>query len=303
MTELVEVFEDGILDPSLWSLYTIGGGSTSEINGRLECQSPVTNSWGGIRTVNPYNISEGEVTVRCGFLTPPVGMMSLKISPQLVNPGAEGNFHTIYFSSRWNEVTFAKRINGTWTTIAQTPVTIAGIMGLSFTLTGGVVSAFYDAGFGWIKLGDDVLSSNLYSAAYTSIFGASNGQGNGLGWFDNFYVNYGELPPPVYHNLTISASAGGGTQPSPGIYPLLENTEVILAASPDYGYTFVNWVIDEVSYDVNSLKVVMDKDHYANAVFQVAQQPPPPPVESNLLSAITIIIGEVVVGIILITRK
>lgn len=74
---------------------------------------------------------------------------------------------------------------------------------------------------------------------------------------------------PTY-NLTITATAGGTTDPTPGIYTYDEGANVQVTAIPDANYEFAYWELDgEYNGTSNPTNVLMDKNHTLKAVFAV----------------------------------
>ncbi len=78
-----------------------------------------------------------------------------------------------------------------------------------------------------------------------------------------------KLRLPVYQ-LTVAASTGGTTSPSPGIYSYEEGTEVTLKAVADSNYKFVTWSGD-ISDTNNPTTITMDSNISITANF--AQKP------------------------------
>jgi outer membrane protein assembly factor BamB len=69
------------------------------------------------------------------------------------------------------------------------------------------------------------------------------------------------------HNLTITASYGGTTEPEPGTYAYVENTMVGVTATPSIGYNLDHWELDGFTTYLNPINVTMDRDHALMAVF------------------------------------
>ena len=69
------------------------------------------------------------------------------------------------------------------------------------------------------------------------------------------------------YTLTLSAGAGGTTDPVPGTYNYDQGTQVSLKAVPASGYEFSNWSGD-VSGTTNPVTVTMDSDKSATANFK-----------------------------------
>jgi len=76
-----------------------------------------------------------------------------------------------------------------------------------------------------------------------------------------------ETPVPE-HTLTITSTAGGTTNPSPGIYSYAQGTNVSVRADPDPWYILDHWELDEANVGApNPIQVTMDTDHTLHAVF------------------------------------
>jgi uncharacterized delta-60 repeat protein/uncharacterized repeat protein (TIGR02543 family) len=71
------------------------------------------------------------------------------------------------------------------------------------------------------------------------------------------------------YNLTISASAGGTTDPSPGDYTYDSGIQVSITATPDSGYRFSKWTGDVPSGQENDnpITVIIDSDKSITANF------------------------------------
>jgi len=74
--------------------------------------------------------------------------------------------------------------------------------------------------------------------------------------------------------LTVSSTAGGTTDPTPGSYRYPADTVVRVTAYPVSGYRFVRWELDGVQKTMNPIDVPMDSDHSLHAVFEAI--PPGP---------------------------
>jgi hypothetical protein len=86
---------------------------------------------------------------------------------------------------------------------------------------------------------------------------------------------------PLQYNLSVSSNGGGAvTTPGEGTFDYEEETVVILVASPDTGYQFLNWSgdVDTVaSVNATSTTITMNADHSIMANFEVG-----PPVQHSL---------------------
>jgi len=73
---------------------------------------------------------------------------------------------------------------------------------------------------------------------------------------------------PGPHILTLSATAGGTTDPEPGTYPYDGGTEVAIKGIPNSGYRFTNWSGD-ASGTYYQITIAMDSDKSITANFSV----------------------------------
>ena len=72
----------------------------------------------------------------------------------------------------------------------------------------------------------------------------------------------------IDYNLTITATAGGTTDPIPGVYSYPCGSSVSVEAVPDSCYVFDHWELDTVDVgSANPYSVLMDDDHVLHAVF------------------------------------
>ncbi len=72
----------------------------------------------------------------------------------------------------------------------------------------------------------------------------------------------------VNYTLTITATAGGTTNPVPGVYMCSGGTSVNVTALPGAGYRFDHWVLDgSPSGSANPISVLMNSNHSLEAVF------------------------------------
>jgi hypothetical protein len=86
-----------------------------------------------------------------------------------------------------------------------------------------------------------------------------------------------EFPPLPRYTLTISAGAGGTTDPAPGSYEYEEETSVRVTAIPYTGYAFDHWTLDGSIRSENPITVTMDSNYSLTAAFKKVEAPPPPP--------------------------
>jgi len=82
------------------------------------------------------------------------------------------------------------------------------------------------------------------------------------------------------YTLTISATTGGTTDPSPGTYTHDSGTEVTIQAIANSGYNFVGWDGD-ASGTTNPIAITMDSDKSVSANFEAIPSPPKPPDEDS----------------------
>lgn len=83
------------------------------------------------------------------------------------------------------------------------------------------------------------------------------------------YLAHAVFEPVPTHTLTISATTGGTTNPTPGPHDYVENTTVSVSATPSPGYRFVKWEVDGTEYSVPNFDVIMTKNYFANAIFEL----------------------------------
>lgn len=77
---------------------------------------------------------------------------------------------------------------------------------------------------------------------------------------------FSEAPPL---KLTISATTGGTTTPTPGAYEYKLGTVATVSANPSDGYRFLKWQLDETDAGTNlSINITMDRDHALTAFFE-----------------------------------
>jgi hypothetical protein len=88
---------------------------------------------------------------------------------------------------------------------------------------------------------------------------------------------------PTYGTLTISANAGGTTNPAPGSYNVAEGSSVAVRAVPNSGYRLARWVLNGTdSGNAESISFIMSGNPTLQAVFEVI---PPPPTYTLFISA------------------
>jgi hypothetical protein len=63
-------------------------------------------------------------------------------------------------------------------------------------------------------------------------------------------------------------ATGGNTSPGSGIYTYVQGTEVAVTATPQAGYSFDHWGLDEINIgSTNPVDILLDKNHTLLAVF------------------------------------
>jgi len=77
----------------------------------------------------------------------------------------------------------------------------------------------------------------------------------------------GNYRAPCTCNLTITTTAGGSTNPEPGIHTYSVGTSVTVTPIPTGFYKLDHWVLDGVNKTDNPINVVMNVDHNLQAVF------------------------------------
>jgi len=88
----------------------------------------------------------------------------------------------------------------------------------------------------------------------------------------------GDIPLWEEYSLTISASAGGTTDPAPATYTYPNGTQVSVTAIPSTNYAFDYWELDGAYAGTeNPITITMDSDHTLKAYFTYSPPPPPPP--------------------------
>jgi PKD repeat protein len=73
----------------------------------------------------------------------------------------------------------------------------------------------------------------------------------------------------INYTLTITATSGGTTDPSPGTYIYASGSVVEVTAIPDVNYKFVHWEIDGANITSNPITILMNKSYTLHAVFQL----------------------------------
>ena len=73
----------------------------------------------------------------------------------------------------------------------------------------------------------------------------------------------------INYTLTITATSGGTTSPSPGTYVYASGSVVDVTASPYVNYKFVHWEINGANITDNPITITMNKSYTLHAVFQL----------------------------------
>ncbi|MEM2995805.1 MAG: hypothetical protein QXI91_07350 [Candidatus Bathyarchaeia archaeon] len=86
---------------------------------------------------------------------------------------------------------------------------------------------------------------------------------------------YGSAPPPTCA-LTITTTAGGTINPQPETYTYSEGQKVPVQATPNNGYVFDHWELDNTNIgSANPVNVTMNTNHNLKAYFTLAPTPTP----------------------------
>ena len=73
----------------------------------------------------------------------------------------------------------------------------------------------------------------------------------------------------INYTLTITATAGGTTNPVPGTYIYASGSSVSVVAVPSVNYKFIHWELDGSNVTDNFITVLMNSNHTLNAVFKL----------------------------------
>jgi len=117
---------------------------------------------------------------------------------------------------------------------------------------------------------------DFYKGPYQNITG-SDGIGDTPYTIDlNNTDNYPFINPwpPSNYTLTITATYGGTTSPSPGTYTYIEETTVQVTATPRISYVLDYWELNGSTEHSNPINVTMNSDHTLHAVFKYIVPPP-----------------------------
>jgi hypothetical protein len=71
----------------------------------------------------------------------------------------------------------------------------------------------------------------------------------------------------ITYQLSIISTAGGTTNPAPGIYTYVNGTQVVITAVPYNGYSFDNWLLDGLKTTQNPITIIMNANHTLEAYF------------------------------------
>ena len=71
----------------------------------------------------------------------------------------------------------------------------------------------------------------------------------------------------LLHKLSINTTAGGTTDPAPGIHSYFDGEQVTVTATPELGWVFDHWLLDGSPVLSNPISVTMSQDHTLQAVF------------------------------------
>lgn len=146
---------------------------------------------------------------------------------------------------------------------------------LTYTLTilpsaGGTTNPI--AGDYTYTAGDGATVEALHDPCYEFVYWLLDGSNAGSDNPTTVLMNSNHALQPVFaqitYDLTVSAGAGGTTDPVPGTYSYDEGTNVQIRAIPDANYEFVYWELDGVYNGTgNPTTVLMNENHTLKAVF------------------------------------
>jgi parallel beta-helix repeat protein len=71
----------------------------------------------------------------------------------------------------------------------------------------------------------------------------------------------------ITYQLSIISTAGGTTNPAPGIYTQVNGTQVVITAVPYNGYSFDYWLLDGVKTTQNPITIIMNANYTLEAYF------------------------------------
>jgi hypothetical protein len=113
------------------------------------------------------------------------------------------------------------------------------------------------------------LPSANYFLDHWVLDGSSAGSANPISVLMNSNRTLHAVFSLINYTLTITASAGGTTNPVPGAYIYASGSSVSVSAMPNVNYKFVKWLLDGSDVgSANPYSVYMDGNHALQAVFQ-----------------------------------
>lgn len=142
---------------------------------------------------------------------------------------------------------------------------------------GGIYNAYWDSASPLISMSGFTYNTTALPIGITSVYtGPLSSQMGVTTYIDTWAVSHSLIGPvgpvgPSDYTLTISAGANGVTDPLPDTYTYSSGTEVSITATPNEGYYFSHWSIDDVVSSTNPTSVTMDQDHTVEAYFSATQ--------------------------------
>mgnify|MGYP001626249632 FL=1 len=100
--------------------------------------------------------------------------------------------------------------------------------------------------------------------SYYAVYGAEDA----VGWQAPLKYIYFTVGRPATYSVTISAGAGGTTDPSPGTYTYTKGQQVTIRALPNNGYEFAGWTVDGATRSENPLTLTVDRNMSVSAGFR-----------------------------------
>jgi hypothetical protein len=89
----------------------------------------------------------------------------------------------------------------------------------------------------------------------------------------SIYALYDEITPPPDIQINILTPTNGTVTPS-GVVTAPQGSTIQVTATPYTGYTFKNWLLDNISMSSNPLTLTFDAYHTLEAIFEQAVTPP-----------------------------
>ncbi|MGB9778502.1 MAG: InlB B-repeat-containing protein, partial [Candidatus Bathyarchaeales archaeon] len=109
-----------------------------------------------------------------------------------------------------------------------------------------------------------------YNFAYWELDGVYNGANNPTTVLMDKNHTLKAFFAQITRTLTITTTAGGTTDPTPGTYVYVNGSYATVTALPSANYMFDHWVLDgSPAGSVNPINVLMDRDHTLQAVFAI----------------------------------